>query len=49
MSYWKELVAQVFSSLLRNKLRSVLTMAGIAWGIASIVIIIAMGDSFKEG
>ena len=24
-------------------------MAGIAWGIASIVIIVAMGDGFKEG
>jgi putative ABC transport system permease protein len=36
-------------SLLRNKLRSFLTMAGIAWGIASIVLIVAMGDGFKEG
>ena len=24
-------------------------MAGIAWGIASIVLIVAMGDGFKEG
>ena len=24
-------------------------MAGIAWGITSIVLIVAMGDSFKEG
>jgi putative ABC transport system permease protein len=37
------------SSLLRNKLRSFLTMAGIAWGVASIVLIVAMGDGFKEG
>ena len=49
MSYIKELVGQVMSSLLRNKLRSFLTMAGIAWGIASIVLIVAMGDGFKEG
>jgi putative ABC transport system permease protein len=49
VTYLKELFGQVFGSLLRNKLRSFLTMAGIAWGIASIVIIVAMGDGFKEG
>jgi putative ABC transport system permease protein len=49
MTYVQELFSQVFGSLLRNKLRSFLTMAGIAWGIASIVIIVAMGDGFKEG
>ena len=47
--YLQELFRQVFASLLRNKLRTLLTMAGIAWGIASIVIIVAMGDGFKEG
>jgi putative ABC transport system permease protein len=49
MTYFGELVSQVTASLMRNKLRSLLTMAGIAWGIASIVIIVAMGDGFKEG
>ena len=49
MSYFIELLGQVVSSLLRNKLRSVLTMAGIAWGVASIVLIVSMGDGFKEG
>ena len=49
MIYITELVTQVFESLLRNKLRSFLTMAGIAWGITSIVLIVAMGDGFKEG
>lgn len=49
MTYVTELVRQVFESLLRNKLRSFLTMAGIAWGITSIVLIVAMGDGFKEG
>jgi len=46
--FLEELLAHVWSSLLRNKLRSFLTMAGIAWGVASIVIIVAMGDGFKE-
>src|SRR6059058_5660383 len=49
MTYLTELVRQVMESLFRNKLRSFLTMAGIAWGIASIVLIVAMGDAFKEG
>jgi putative ABC transport system permease protein len=49
MSYLHELFGQVAGSLLRNKLRSILTMAGIAWGLASIVLIVAMGDGFKEG
>ena len=49
MGYLRELLAQVVSSLLRNKLRSFLTMAGIAWGVASIVLIVAMGDGFKLG
>jgi putative ABC transport system permease protein len=49
MTYLNELLRQVVGSLLRNKLRSFLTMAGIAWGISSIVLIVAMGDGFKEG
>src|SRR5205823_6411227 len=44
-----EVFSQVASNLARNKLRSFLTMAGIAWGVASIVLIVAMGDGFKEG
>lgn len=49
MGYLKEVFTDVVSSLLRNKLRSFLTMAGIAWGVASMVIIVAMGDGFKLG
>jgi putative ABC transport system permease protein len=49
MTYVRELFGHVFSALLRNKLRSVLTMSGIAWGVASIVLIVAMGDGFKLG
>jgi putative ABC transport system permease protein len=49
MSYLAELFSEVFASLMRNKLRSFLTMAGIAWGVASIVLIVAMGDGFKQG
>jgi putative ABC transport system permease protein len=49
MIFLRELFTQVISGLLRNKLRSFLTMAGIAWGVASIVLIVAMGEGFKVG
>jgi putative ABC transport system permease protein len=49
MTYIRALFGQVASSLFRNKLRSFLTMGGIAWGIASIVLIVAMGDGFRDG
>jgi putative ABC transport system permease protein len=49
VTFLRELLSHVLSSLLRNKLRSFLTMAGIAWGVASIVLIVAMGDGFKDG
>ena len=49
MVFLTELFTHVISGLLRNKLRSFLTMAGIAWGVASIVLIVAMGEGFKLG
>jgi putative ABC transport system permease protein len=49
MDHLRELFGQVVSNLLRNKLRSFLTMAGIAWGVASLVLIVAMGDGFSQG
>jgi putative ABC transport system permease protein len=49
MTYLRELFGQVFSSFFQNKLRSLLTMAGIAWGVSSIVLIVAMGEGFKTG
>jgi putative ABC transport system permease protein len=49
LQFIREILSQVVAALLRNKLRSFLTMAGIAWGVASIVLIVAMGDGFKAG
>jgi putative ABC transport system permease protein len=49
LGYVYEILAQVAGALLRNKLRSFLTMAGIAWGVASMVLIVAMGEGFKIG
>jgi putative ABC transport system permease protein len=42
-------IATAFENLRANKLRSVLTMFGILWGIVSIVVLSAMGEGFRRG
>ena len=42
--FLKELVTQGWQALMRNRLRSVLTMLGIVWGLASVVILLAYGQ-----
>src|ERR1044071_751877 len=44
-----EILAQVFSNLRANKLRSFLTMFGILWGAISVVILSATGEGFQRG
>jgi len=41
--------AQVFRSIGANKLRSFLTMFGIAWGVASLLLLIGLGEGFRSG
>jgi putative ABC transport system permease protein len=45
----RELFAQVWRSLTANKLRSFLTMFGIAWGIVSIILMMAAVEGLKVG
>ena len=40
----KELISQGWQSLMRNRLRSILTMLGIVWGLASVVLLLAYGQ-----
>ena len=40
---------QVFGSIAANKLRSFLTMFGIAWGVASLLLLIGLGEGFRSG
>src|SRR5260370_6638974 len=40
---------QVFRSIGANKLRSFLTMFGIAWGVASLVLLVGLGEGFRSG
>ena len=42
--FLKELISQSWQSLMRNRLRSALTMLGIVWGLASVVILLAYGQ-----
>jgi putative ABC transport system permease protein len=44
-----ELLVQTWDNLRANRLRSVLTMFGIAWGVLTIVILSAMGEGFQRG
>jgi putative ABC transport system permease protein len=41
------ILAQIIHTLKANKLRSFLTMFGIAWGVLSIILMTASGEGFK--
>lgn len=45
----KELILQGWQALMRNRLRSVLTMLGITWGLVSVVILLAYGQGLGGG
>jgi putative ABC transport system permease protein len=49
VSLFGEILAQTVRNIWAHKLRSLLTMFGISWGIASIVFMIAIGNGFKLG
>ena len=43
----RELFLQSWDALRRNPTRTVLTMAGIVWGIVAVTLLIAYGDGFR--
>jgi len=45
----RDLVGDVFRTLWAHKLRTFLTMFGIAWGIVSIVLMVAAGEGLRRG
>jgi putative ABC transport system permease protein len=47
--FFRELLAQTIRNLLAHKLRSFLTMFGIAWGIVSITLMVAAGEGLRVG
>jgi putative ABC transport system permease protein len=44
-----EILSQVVQNLRANKLRSILTMFGILWGVVSVVVLSATGEGFQRG
>src|ERR1700684_3556387 len=42
--YLKELISQGWQALMRDRMRSTLTMLGIVWGLASVVLLLAYGQ-----
>src|ERR1700722_14117947 len=44
-----EIIRQSLDSLLRNRLRSGLTMLGIVWGLVTVVLLLSYGKSLGEG
>jgi len=44
-----DIFSQVFKAIGANKLRSFLTMFGIAWGVASLLLLIGLGEGFRSG
>jgi putative ABC transport system permease protein len=45
---FRDLLQQSWSALRHNRRRSALTMAGMAWGIATVVLLLAYGDGFQR-
>lgn len=45
----REAITQAVDNLRANKLRSVLTMFGILWGVIAVVILAATGEGFQRG
>ncbi|HEY4381174.1 MAG TPA: ABC transporter permease [Acidobacteriaceae bacterium] len=47
-SFW-DILGQVFRAIAANKLRSFLTMFGIAWGVGSLLVLVGLGEGFRSG
>ena len=45
----REAITQAIDNLRANRLRSVLTMFGILWGVISVVVLSATGEGFRRG
>jgi putative ABC transport system permease protein len=44
-----DIFVQIFRSLWAHKLRSFLTMFGIAWGVGSLLLLVGVGEGFRSG
>lgn len=44
-----DIFVQTFQTLWAHKLRSFLTMFGIAWGVGSLLLLVGLGEGFRSG
>src|SRR5471030_2754008 len=44
-----DIFGQTLRTLWAHKLRSFLTMFGIAWGVASLLLLVGLGEGFRSG
>ena len=44
-----DIFGQTFRALWAHKLRSFLTMFGIAWGVGSLLLLVGLGEGFRSG
>jgi putative ABC transport system permease protein len=44
-----DVFSQIFATLWAHKLRSFLTMFGIAWGVGSLLLLVGLGEGFRTG
>ena len=49
MQNFSDTLGQVFRAIAANKLRSFLTMFGIAWGVGSLLLLVGLGEGFRSG
>jgi putative ABC transport system permease protein len=46
---FRDLIQDVFRTLWAHRVRTLLTMFGIAWGVVSIVLMVAAGEGLRVG
>jgi putative ABC transport system permease protein len=49
MQRFTDTLSEVFRAIAANKLRSFLTMFGIAWGVGSLLVLVGLGEGFRSG
>jgi len=49
MQSFSDILGQVFRAIAANKLRTFLTMFGIAWGVGSLLVLVGLGEGFRSG
>ena len=49
MQMFLDIVRQSLATLWAHKLRSFLTMFGIAWGVGSLLLLVGLGEGFRSG